>query len=197
MSPACLYMATNRENGKVYIGQTRQAFARRKSRHLWDARQGSACRFHAALRQYGADSFEFRVLAVGPAGAWLNALEIRAIVAWNSFNKGYNDTKGGDGGNGSKARLGKTHTPEARAKISAARRGKPGTRLGHHNTPEHNEKVRQANLGKKLSVETRAKISAAQKGRVAWNKGVLHSEEHRLKQSNAQKARWAKLKGTA
>jgi len=196
MTDACLYMATNRANGKVYIGQTRQGLGRRKSRHLWDAERGSPCRFHSAIRRYGAGAFEFKVLAVGPSGPWLNDLEIRAVEAWNSFNKGYNDTKGGDGGRGSKARLGKTHTPEVRAKIAAARRGKPGTRLGHRNTPEQNEKVRQANLGKKLSAEHRAKISAAQKGRPAWNKGVLHTEEHKLKQSKAQKERWAKRKGT-
>ena len=196
MTPGCLYMATNRTNGKVYIGQTRQAFSRRKSRHLWDAARNSPCRFHAAIRKYGSEAFEFKMLVVGPAGDWLSEMEIRAIEAYDSYNKGYNDTKGGEGTLGSKARLGKTHTPEARAKIGAAHRGKPGTRLGHRNTPEQNEKVRQANLGKTLSAEHRAAISAGLKGRPTWNKGVLATEEHRLKQSNAQKLRWAKIKGT-
>ncbi len=196
MTPGCLYIATNRVNGKVYIGQTRQSFARRKSRHLWDAARNSPCRFHAAIRMYGPDAFEFKMLAIGPAGGWLSEMEIRTIKAYDSFNAGYNDTKGGEGTVGSKARLGKTHTPEARAKISAARRGKPGGRLGCRNTPEHNEKVRQANLGKKLSVEHRAAISASQKGRSAHNKGVKHTDVHRMNQSTAQKIRWAKIKGT-
>jgi group I intron endonuclease len=176
-------MATNRANGKVYIGQTRQAFSRRKSRHLWDAARNNPCRFHAAIRKYGPEAFEFKTLVVGPAGDWLSEMEIRAIEAYDSYNKGYNDTKGGEGTLGSKARLGKTHTPEARAKIGAARRGKPGTRLGHHNTPEQNEKVRQANLGKILSAEHRAAISAGQKGRLAWNKGATHTEATKRKMS--------------
>jgi len=183
--PGCLYIATNRVNGKVYIGQTRQSFARRKSRHLWDAARNSPCRFHAAIRTYGPEAFEFKMLAIGPVGGWLSEMEIRTIEAYNSFNSGYNDTKGGEGTRGSMARLGKTHTPEARAKISAARRGKPGGRLGCRNTPEHNEKVRQANLGKTLSVEHRAAISAAQKGRPAHNKGVAHTEETKRKMSLA------------
>jgi group I intron endonuclease len=178
-------MATNRTNGKVYIGQTRQAFSRRKSRHLWDAARNSPCRFHAAIRKYGPEAFEFKMLVVGPAGDWLSEMEIRVIEAYNSFNKGYNDTKGGEGTLGSKARLGKTHTPEARAKIAAAHRGKPGTRLGHHNTPEQNERIRQANLGKTLSAEHRAAIGAGLKGRPTWNKGATHTEATKRKMSLA------------
>ena len=193
MKTATLYIVTNTVNDKVYVGQTAQSFARRWSRHRWDAKQGSPCRFHAALRCYGAEAFEARVLVIGPAGDWMKDLEVRAIALYDSFNKGYNDTKGGDGGRGSTHRLGKKHTPEARAKISAGHLG-IRTRLGHKNTPEHNEKVRQANLGKKLSAEHRANIGTACAGKTAWNKGVSPSSETRRKMSEQQKLCWVKRK---
>lgn len=185
--PATLYMVTNKVNGKAYIGQTWRPVPRRWSQHKSCARGQRPTRFHRAIRQYGEDAFEIKTLVVGPAGDWMNELEIRAIAAYDTFNKGYNDTKGGDGGLGSKGRLGKTHSPEARAKISAARKGK-ATRLGHKNSAEHNEKVRRANLGKKLSAETVAKIVAANKGRV-YKKGVIPSAETRLKMSLAHKGK--------
>lgn len=196
MKTATLYIVTNTVNDKVYVGQTAQSFKRRWSRHRWDAKRGSPCRFHAALRCYGAEAFEARVLVIGPAGDWIKELEVRAIALYDSFNKGYNDTKGGDGGCGSTHRLGKKHTPEARARISAARKGK-ATRLGHKNTPEQNEKVRQANLGKKLTAEHRANIGAACAGKPAWNKGVFPLDETRRKMSEQQKLRWAERKGNA
>jgi len=54
----------------------------------------------------------------------------------------------------------KARDPVRRAKIAAAKLGKP-------RPPEVIEALRRANLGKKLSAETRAKMSAAAKRRVA------------------------------
>lgn len=61
---------------------------------------------------------------------------------------------------------GKTHSEEARKKISDTHKGKPG----HPISDEVKEIIRQANLGKNLSDETRKKISEATKGRPAYNK---------------------------
>ena len=69
-------------------------------------------------------------------------------------------------------RLGKHHTPEAKAKISAYRKGKPTVShwLGKHLSPEHKSKLSIAlkgrpspNKGKHTSPETKAKISASMK----------------------------------
>lgn len=86
-----------------------------------------------------------------------------------------NLTDGGDGPNGFKQEF----TPEWKAKISRARKGKPSNRPNYTH-----------------SVETREKISAAQKaeknhnyGKPPWNLGVTLSDETRQKMSKSAKAR--------
>ena len=63
---------------------------------------------------------------------------------------------------------GKTHTEEARKKISEAHKGKPG----HPTTEETKELIRKANIGKPKSEETKKKISKAAMGRTAYNKNL-------------------------
>jgi len=190
MSVTTLYMVTNKVNEKSYIGQTTQKLARRWYLHIWKAKHACQQRFHKAILKYGEHNFEVKALVIGQQH-WIKELEISAIRAYNTFNNGYNDTKGGDGGLGSKCRLGKKHTAETRAKISAARKGVP-TRLGQKNSAEHNEKVRQANLGKKASPETRSLLSAIRKATPAcWMLGRKASPETKAKMSAAHKAKWA------
>ena len=55
------------------------------------------------------------------------------------------------------------HTPEARAKISAAQMGNKKF-LGHEHTPEARAKIAAAGLGREHSPEARAKIGAATQG---------------------------------
>ena len=59
---------------------------------------------------------------------------------------------------------GRKHTPEAIAKIKAARAVQPPNRLGIKHTPETRAKMSASRMGHPTSPETRAKISAAQKG---------------------------------
>jgi len=74
-----------------------------------------------------------------------------------------------------------TALPETRAKISAAKKGKPLSathrahmsaaqkgRPGRTMSDEHKAKLRSANLGRSLSPEHRAKLSAAHRGK-AWS----------------------------
>jgi hypothetical protein len=73
---------------------------------------------------------------------------------------------------------GRQHSPESRAKMSAARKGRPGRPL----SPEHRAKISKAKMGRPLSPEHRAKVSEAQKGRTL-------SPEHRAKISKANKGK--------
>lgn len=191
-----LYQITNKLNGKHYIGKTCQGFKRRWSRHRWESARNGKCRIHQAIKKYGVENFDAKPILIGPNVEWINEMEMRTIKLYDSFNNGYNDTKGGDGGHGSKARLGKTHTAEARAKISAARLGKPSHRLGVKLSEETKQKIRIANIGKKMSLEHKAKISAgllASKNRQSLV-GRKASDETKAKMSSTHKLRWARLR---
>ena len=63
---------------------------------------------------------------------------------------------------------GKSHSEEARKKISDTHKGKPG----HAISDEVKERIRQANLGKVLSNETRKKISESNIGKLPYNKNL-------------------------
>jgi hypothetical protein len=60
-----VYQATNRRNGKRYIGVTARGLAYRKRRHLFLARKGgSQCpRLYDAIRKYGTKSFSWKIVA--------------------------------------------------------------------------------------------------------------------------------------
>ena len=74
---------------------------------------------------------------------------------------------------------GKTHTQEARKKISESKKGRPSW-----------------NKGKTMSAEFSRKMSELKKGQVPWNKGKTMSEESRIKMSESCKGRipWNKGK---
>ena len=74
---------------------------------------------------------------------------------------------------------GKTHTEEARRKISEANKGRSAW-----------------NKGKTMSEEFSRKMSEVKKGQVPWNKGKTMSEEFRIKMSESSKGRipWNKGK---
>ena len=162
-----LYKATNKNNGKVYVGQTCYSLARRKARHFTDARHGRGSVFHRAIRKHGESAFVFEVLVIGPAGRWMDALEIAAISAYGSLvEQGYNVSEGGCGSRGNKNFLGKTHTAEAKQKISLA------------------------NSSKKHTPEARANMSAAHKGKIhkgSFTLGYKHSEGAKKRMSEARK----------
>lgn len=69
-----VYMATNKVNGKRYIGVTKLGVSGRRAAHLYKASSGgSECpRFYDAIRKYGPDSFIWVVLCTrkGKADAY-------------------------------------------------------------------------------------------------------------------------------
>jgi len=58
-----VYIATNKENGKRYIGATTRGLLNRKEQHAWDAKKDKGCKlFVRAIRKYGINGFEWSVL---------------------------------------------------------------------------------------------------------------------------------------
>lgn len=59
-----IYKATNKINGKCYVGQTTQSLDRRKSSHQICALNGKGYVFHSAIRKHGFENFDWEVLQV-------------------------------------------------------------------------------------------------------------------------------------
>ena len=91
-----IYKATNKVNGKCYIGQTRHSLEYRKRIHLQKAKQGIDTHFYQAIRKYGADSFVWDIICTAKDKTTLNELETFYITKYDSIKNGYNMVDGGD-----------------------------------------------------------------------------------------------------
>lgn len=144
----CVYRATlivgNRRKRRCYIGRTVMGLRKRLSQHYAQAKRGVKTPFAHALIAYTREAFVWDILFMSNDGDMLDAVEIEQIAAhreqgWRLFNVG----NGGGGCTGykwtpeqiaeyapviaaRKARGGYDKSPATRAKISAARKGKPG-----------------------------------------------------------------------
>ena len=164
--PGIIYLATNKVNGKLYIGKTAREFVVRIREHEYDARNKSKTAFSRAIAKYGIEAFTFEVLETCPP-AEIDARERHWISSYPCRKPhGYNLTDGGDGTAGLKR-------PDVTARLKAMT-GERNHAFGKRHTPEENERNRQALLGPKnprygklVSPETRALISERTKARMA------------------------------
>ena len=90
-----IYKVTNKINGKVYIGQSVD-IGRRWREHMTAK---DDIYFHKAIQKYGVENFEWEVIEQCKKKD-LDEREIYWIEYYDSFNKGYNCTKGGEGVSG-------------------------------------------------------------------------------------------------
>lgn len=167
-----VYSLTCKLNGKQYVGQTTHTIKERFNQH---ARKNSVV--GKAICKHGRENFLCTVLKVCASKEELNRWEKFFIVLLNTkVPHGYNLTDGGEG------TVGLERTPEHRAKISAARKGKAlslrhrakigaaetGEKnhfFGKHHTDEARAKISTANTGKKRTAEVRAKMSETRRGK--------------------------------
>lgn len=92
-----IYKATDKTNGKIYIGKTSN-FKERKRQHE-RCYEKEDCKFHRAIQKHGKENFEWEIIdkTLGLENAY--ELEKKYIEEYNSYGKnGYNMTKGGAGG---------------------------------------------------------------------------------------------------
>jgi group I intron endonuclease len=161
----CLYLISF-PNGKQYIGITIQALERRFYHHCYQAENGGKTLVGKALKKYGREKVECRVLVEADDLAYLQEIERRAIKAYGTkCPSGYNLTDGGEG------TLGRPTSPETRQKMRDAQKNKsPETieklRAAASNpSPETRARMSASRRGKSPSPETRAKTSMTLKGR--------------------------------
>lgn len=85
-----IYKITNKINGKIYIGQSKNP-KQRFNQHIKEKRNSS---IHNAIKKYGKNNFIFEIIE-GPIENY-NEREIYWIKYYNSYKLGYNNTLGGD-----------------------------------------------------------------------------------------------------
>lgn len=161
-----------RENGTpFYIGK---GSGQRWLSHEMDARRGMRGYKYAIIRRMQARGAEVVKIKIheGLTEAVAHEYEVALIraIGRGRFGPLANLTDGGEGVSGLQftaehrqklavASRGRKHTPEAKAKVSAANVGK----VRGPRPLETRLKIAAANLGKVLSPETRLKLSAARK----------------------------------
>lgn len=138
-----IYRFKNKVNGKVYIGQTVKPFRKRVIQHMTNSRPTTKVHktyFHNALNKYGFEMFDVSIIERCATQEELNERERYWIAYYKATDKnyGYNVDSGGQ--------LGKTTKPLS---------------------PEHKQKLLDANLGKHRSDELKERLRQVHKE--MWN----------------------------
>jgi len=173
-----IYLITNLENKKQYVGITKFSITERFYQHT---KRGFI--LTEAIKKYGENMFSIELIEEVDTAGRAYELEQYYIEEYNSkVPYGYNITDGGDGIFGWEATeeyrqecservkqlhkekkvgmYGKRHSDETKKKMSEASKGKSKPWLiGRKFSPETIEKLRQLSLGKIASEATRKKIS--------------------------------------
>ena len=87
-----IYVITNKQNGKQYVGQTSRDIDVRFDEHMWG--KGGASYLHNAIQKYGKQSFTVKELEQVPISE-LDEKEKYWIKKLDTQNTGYNLTVGG------------------------------------------------------------------------------------------------------
>lgn len=175
-----IYKITNKINGKIYIGQSKNIYKRWFSHKETRKREKyKNVLLYKAMNKYGIENFDFEIIEICDEEL-LNEKEIFYIEKYGSFshgkNKGYNQTLGGGGG------YGFVFSEERLQKARDAATGKNNGMYGKKHSKESKLKMREKRLNKKLSDSAKQKIGEA-------NKNKIVSEETRKKLSEAGKNR--------
>lgn len=97
-----IYKATNKIDGKSYIGMTNQ-FRIRVWQHM-RCYEKEDCVFHRAIQEFGIDNFTWDILKTTQSEHYAEELEKHYIEFFNSYiPNGYNMNKGGVGGHNARA----------------------------------------------------------------------------------------------
>lgn len=156
----CVYMHTNKINGKRYIGITSQE---PEKRWMNGSGYSEMLPFGRAIRKYGWENFEHKILLDKLPEHEAKCLEVYLISILGTQNEdmGYNITSGGDGVRGFH------HTDEPKRKMSSAKTGCNHPNYGKHLSEMTRAKISEKLIGNKngvgiiVSNETRRKISIA------------------------------------
>ena len=156
-----IYIITNKNNDKVYIGQTSRTIEARWKEHLLSSQDEAKRHYklYAAMNKYGVDSFSIGKIEQCESEK-LNEREQYWINRFDSYANGYNMTIGGDGIQTVDTEKIQRLWDSGAAIVDISRETGYATstvlqRLESHKTFSHEE---AANRGVKLSAKAKEKI---------------------------------------
>lgn len=135
----CVYIHTNKINGKKYVGQTCNLYERWRGN---GKNYFNSIKFFNAIKKYGWDNFYHEVIQDNLNKEAADRLEKELIEKYDTINTGYNLKTGGSRGYLSEESL---------------RKMSNSLKEGYKKYPERKEKIRQKRLGKKSSPEANRK----------------------------------------
>lgn len=197
-----VYCAIHRDSLACYVGSSVN-LSRRRHNHLNEARKGRDVKFHKALAELGAQSFDFEVIEFCPReklaeredfwikfyrSAYGNNFNTLKTAQWPVFEKPTDEIRQ----KLRRAALGRKFSDAHRKALS-------DSHTGIKHTAQSRANMAASHIGVKRSDEARARMSLAQKGRTvssecraklrAINLGKKHSEESKLKLSATLRGR--------
>jgi len=190
-----IYKATNKLNGKIYIGQTSKTLKYRKLSHKARVRFGSSYHFHNAIRKYGFEIFEWKILKKGIKNKdELDKLEIEYIKKFNSIKNGYNISTGGGGGDTltnhpNKKEILKKMSDKQKGKVMNKSTKKKWYKKMYIDNPNRFKGKNNPMYGKKLSDNRKKQISEQHKGKPSGMLGKYHTKDTKKRISKKLKGR--------
>jgi group I intron endonuclease len=144
-----IYMTRNNVNGKLYIGQHTRTMNPKDIDDSWYLGSGDA--LHMAIAKYGEENFTREIIYECESKPELDYMEKVFISYYNAVKNEdfYNIAGGGQGvGSGeSHPMYGRSHTAEAKRKISDAVRGERNPMYGKSHTDETKKKISMSKVG--------------------------------------------------
>lgn len=144
-----IYMTRNNVNGKLYIGQHTRTMNPKDIDDSWYLGSGDA--LHMAIAKYGEENFTREIIYECESKPELDYMEKVFISYYNAVKNEdfYNIAGGGQGvGSGeSHPMYGRSHTSEAKRKISDAVRGERNPMYGKSHTDETKKKISMSKVG--------------------------------------------------
>ena len=179
-----IYEIKNKLNGKTYIGQRKcpiNKFPETDTKYM-----GSGVYIKNAMKKYGIENFEKKIIAISETTESIDILEKVFIKLYRKEGKAeYNMADGGQ--------IRFTMSEEVKKKLSKSRRNyisnHPESLIEHSNkmkgrklSKETRKKISESNKGKKMSEESKIKIGERHKG-----KNLSEETKEKLRQANLGK----------